>query len=69
MLVLIRSGEVWAPEPLGRKDVLLCGGKIGQVGKPGEIDPRGAEALGLEIEVLDAEGCLVTPASWTPTCI
>jgi beta-aspartyl-dipeptidase (metallo-type) len=66
MLVLLRNGEVHAPEPLGRKDVLLCGGKIGQVGKPGEIDPRGAEALGLEIEVLDAEGCLVTPGFLDP---
>lgn len=63
MLALLRNGDVYAPEPLGRKDVLLCGGKIGAVS---QIDPRGAEALGLEIDVLEAEGCLVTPGFLDP---
>ncbi|MFL6199902.1 MAG: amidohydrolase family protein [Thermoanaerobaculia bacterium] len=66
MLVLIRNGEIYEPEPQGTKDVLLCAGKIALLGNAGEIDPRGAEALGLEIDVIDAEGCLVTPGFIDP---
>lgn len=66
MLILIRNAEVWAPEPQGKKDVLLCAGKIARIADPGEIDPRGAEALGVELEVLDARGCLVTPGFLDP---
>jgi len=61
MLVLIRNGEVYGPEPQGKKDVLLCAGKIALLGNEGEIDPRGAETLGLEIDVIDARECVVTP--------
>ncbi len=42
MLILIRNAEVWSPEPQGKKDVLLCAGKIARIADPGEIDPRGA---------------------------
>lgn len=66
MLILIRNAEVWSPEPQGKKDVLLCAGKIARIAGPGEIDPRGAEALGVELEVLDAEGLLVTPGIIDP---
>lgn len=66
MLILIRNAEVWSPEPRGKKDVLLCAGKIARIADPGEIDPRGAEALGVELEVLDAKGLLVTPGILDP---
>lgn len=66
VLTLIRNGEVWSPEPQGKKDVLLCAGKIARIADPGEIDPRGAETLGLEIEEIDAAGCLVTPGIIDP---
>ena len=38
MLVLIRGGEVYAPEPQGTKDVLLCAGQIAL------LDLRGQES-------------------------
>jgi beta-aspartyl-dipeptidase (metallo-type) len=66
MLVLIRNGDVYGPEPQGKKDVLLCAGKIALLGNEGEIDPRGAETLGLEIDVIDARGCVVTPGFIDP---
>lgn len=67
MLVLIRNAEVWAPEPQGKKDILLCAGKIARIADPGEIDPRGAAAaLGVEIEEIDAGGCLATPGFIDP---
>lgn len=63
MLTLIENGEVLAPERLGKKSLLLLGEKIGRVGK---VDPGGAEALGLELERIDAEGCLVIPGFIDP---
>ena len=55
-MFLIRNAEVFAPEPLGRKDVLIGFGKIIRIGEslPGEYG-------GLEVEVLDADGCILTP--------
>ena len=55
-MYLIRSAEVYAPEPLGRKDVLIGFGKILKIG-----DRLAEEYGGLEVEVLDADGCILTP--------
>jgi beta-aspartyl-dipeptidase (metallo-type) len=63
VLTLIEGGEVLAPQPLGQKSVLLVGERIGRIG---EVDPKGAEALGLDLEVLDAEGCWVIPGLIDP---
>lgn len=63
MLTLIENGEVYAPEPLGRRSVLLVGAKVGKVG---EVERRAVEALGLEVEVVDASGCVVVPALIDP---
>lgn len=63
MLTLIEQGEVLAPEHQGKKSLLLVGDKIGRIG---EVDPRGAEALGLELETIDAGGCLVIPGFIDP---
>ena len=56
IMYLIRSAEVYAPEPLGRKDVLIGFGKILKIG-----DRLAEEYGGLEVEVLDADGCILTP--------
>ena len=63
MLTLIKNGEVYAPAPCGQTSVLLVDGTIGRVGK---IDQNAVEALGLECQVIDAEGCLVTPGLIDP---
>jgi beta-aspartyl-dipeptidase (metallo-type) len=63
MLLLIENGEVYAPEPAGKKSILLAGEKIARIG---EVDPRGAEALGLDLEVIDASGCVVIPGLIDP---
>ena len=55
-MYLIRSAEVYAPEPLGRKDVLIGFGKILKIG-----DRLAEEYGGLDVEVLDADGCRLTP--------
>ena len=63
MITLIRNAEVFAPEALGRQDVVLTDGKISKVGP---IDRRALEALGLDFEVIDAAGCVVTPGFVDP---
>lgn len=55
-MYLIRSAEVYAPEPLGRKDVLIGFGKILKIG-----DRLAEEYGGLDVDVLDADGCILTP--------
>ena len=61
MVTLIRNGEVFAPEPLGRKDILLAGGIITGVADPGRIRVEGIEA-----EVIDAAGQWVLPGLIDP---
>jgi beta-aspartyl-dipeptidase (metallo-type) len=63
MLTLIQNGEVYAPEPLGQRSILLTDGKIGKVGS---VDRAAVEALGLECEIIDATGCLVAPGLIDP---
>ena len=55
MLTLIKNGDLFAPAPQGRQSVLLVDGKSGQIGK---IDQEAVESLGIEVQVIDAEGCL-----------
>ncbi|MCX6567608.1 MAG: beta-aspartyl-peptidase [Candidatus Aminicenantes bacterium] len=61
MVILIRGGDVFAPEPLGRKDILLAGGAIEAVAEPGRI-----RIDGLEAETVDAAGKRVFPGLIDP---
>ena len=61
MMTLIRSGEVFAPEPLGRKDVLVAGGVVEAVADPGRLTADGCGA-----EVVDAAGKRVVPGLIDP---
>jgi beta-aspartyl-dipeptidase (metallo-type) len=63
MFTLIENAEVYGPEPLGRQSVLLVGDRVGQVGA---VDRRAVEAVGLEVRVVDAAGCVVTPGFLDP---
>ena len=63
MLKLIENGEIYAPEPLGKGSVLLARNIILKVG---EVSRQAVEALGIETEVIDAAGCLVTPGLIDP---
>ena len=61
MITLIRGGQVFAPEPLGPKDVLLAGGVIEAVADPGRL-----KTDGLETEIVDAAGKSVLPGLIDP---
>jgi beta-aspartyl-dipeptidase (metallo-type) len=61
MLTLIRNGEVFGPEPLGKKDILLAGSSVEAVAAPGGIHLDGVAA-----EVVDAAGLSVLPGFVDP---
>src|SRR5881227_2449220 len=63
MLTLIQNGDVYAPERLGRMDVLIANQTIELIGS---IDRRKLDALGVEHEVIDATACVVTPGLIDP---
>ena len=63
MLTLIENGEIYDPEPRGRGSVLIIGGQVARVG---EVDCRAVETLGIELEIIDATDCLVTPGFIDP---
>ena len=56
MFQLIRNGEVYAPEYLGKKDILVAGSKIARIEEHIEF-PFRAE----ELKVIDASDCLISP--------
>jgi beta-aspartyl-dipeptidase (metallo-type) len=55
MLILIQNAEVYAPNFLGRKDILLAASKILAIDD--KIDPP----AGLEVKVIDATGLKLVP--------
>src|SRR4051812_39899420 len=63
MLTLIEGGDVYAPQHLGPQSILLVDGKIGRVG---DIDRRAVESIGLDVDYIDAHGCLVCPGFIDP---
>jgi beta-aspartyl-dipeptidase (metallo-type) len=63
MLTLIEGGDVYAPEHLGKQSVLLVDGKIGKIG---DVDRRAVEAVGLDVDVIDATGCMICPGFIDP---
>jgi len=56
MLTLIRQGTVFAPDPLGTKDILVSDGKIAAVSEPDKIHIKG-----MDFEVVDASEKIITP--------
>lgn len=54
-MILLRDIDVYAPEPLGRTDVLLAGGRVVGVA-PGITAPGG-----VEVDVVDGRGLLALP--------
>ena len=55
MLKLIKNANVFTPEPLGKKDVLITADKIGHIQDHIDIGKE------IDIEVLDAEGMMLVP--------
>lgn len=56
MISLLLKGQVFAPEPLGKKDILILGEKIGAVVEPGQV-----KIEGVDVQTIDASGKIVVP--------
>jgi beta-aspartyl-dipeptidase (metallo-type) len=54
-MIILRNAEVLAPEPLGRRDLVIAGERIAAVAAPG------VEIRGLEVEERDVAGAVVAP--------
>jgi beta-aspartyl-dipeptidase (metallo-type) len=63
VVILIENGTVYAPEPQGRRSVLILGDKLVKLG---DVDRRALDALGLAYEVIDATDCIITPGLIDP---
>lgn len=56
MMTLIQKGLVFAPQPLGKKDVLILDDKIGAISEPGKI-----KVHGVDFHLVDASEKIVIP--------
>ena len=56
MMILIHQGQVFAPEPLGKKDILIMGSKICAIKEPGQI-----RIEGLDVQVVNASEKIIIP--------
>ena len=56
MITCIRGGMVFAPEPLGERDILVAGGRIVAV-----KEPKTVRVDGIGAETIDASGKIVIP--------
>lgn len=63
MITFIKNGEVYTPYPLGRTSVLLIHDKIAKIG---ELDEKALASLGLDYNVVDADGAVVVPGFIDP---
>lgn len=64
MTVLIKNGNVYAPEYLGRQDILMVGEKILRLDR--EIETGSVAACLPDLEVLDVQGNIVLPGLIDP---
>ena len=63
MFTLVENALVHSPTPLGRKSLLVANGAIA---RSGDVDRRALDTLGVEYEVIDGTGCVLTPGIVDP---
>jgi beta-aspartyl-dipeptidase (metallo-type) len=61
--ILIENGEVYGSEARGMQSMLLAGS---QIIKMGAVDSRALASLDVEVETIDARGCIVIPGLIDP---
>jgi beta-aspartyl-dipeptidase (metallo-type) len=64
-MLLVENGDVFAPEPLGRQSILIASGRIESIGAIG-VDGAALARAGVEVETIDATGCIVMPGLIDP---
>ncbi|MFB4168357.1 beta-aspartyl-peptidase [Virgibacillus sp. JSM 102003] len=63
MVTLIKNGELYVPDYIGTKSVLIIGDKIIKIG---DINEEKLLGLGLDVQVIDATGSIVLPGMIDP---
>lgn len=63
MITLIKNGELYSPDYIGTKSVLIIGEKIINIG---DINEEKLLGLGLDVQVIDAAGSIVLPGLIDP---
>ncbi len=63
MLTLIENGELYVPAPSGRQSLLLAYNRIAALG---QLEAHKLSSLPLELHVIDATDCIVTPGFIDP---
>jgi beta-aspartyl-dipeptidase (metallo-type) len=63
MFTLIENGEIYTPGFIGRQSILLAKNLILKVGK---ISRSAVEQVGVEVDIIDATDCIVTPGFIDP---
>jgi beta-aspartyl-dipeptidase (metallo-type) len=61
-MLLVENGEVFAPEPRGRQSILIASGRIEAM----RVDSAALARTGIEVETIDATGCIVMPGLIDP---
>ncbi len=64
MFTLIKNGYIYAPEELGKKDVLLAADKIAEIEE--HLDTENVRAVLKNVRIIDAEGKYVAPGLIDP---
>jgi beta-aspartyl-dipeptidase (metallo-type) len=55
-MLIVENGDVYSPAALGRRNIVIAGGRIEKIG-----DVSARELSALDVEVVDATGCIVVP--------
>ncbi len=63
LATIIRGGEIYSPNPMGRNDILAIGEKIIKIG---EVNEKDLHSLNFQVEVIEAEDCFVFPGFIDP---
>jgi beta-aspartyl-dipeptidase (metallo-type) len=63
MFTLIEGADVYDPAPVGKQSILVVDERIQKVG---DVDRAAIDRLGVDCEIIDAEGCLAIPGFIDP---
>jgi beta-aspartyl-dipeptidase (metallo-type) len=61
MILLCKNGNIYAPQAIGQRDILVAGNRIAGIYPTGFLSENDLRAIDPEIEILDADGLRVMP--------
>lgn len=65
-ILILKNAQVYNPDKQGLKDVLCIEGKIAKIDRPGKIDEKHFNFLGLKYELINVDGNLLIPGLIDP---